>query len=90
MERARLSQARIEKGWSQEYVASSLGVDRITVQRQAQPPLAPMPPVQRCSSRLDFLGNRCRPHHMVWWGKNAAGQILMRRNGRGKGMGVGG
>ncbi len=36
MERARLLAARMAKGWSQEYVASRLNVDRITVQRWEQ------------------------------------------------------
>ena len=43
MERARLSAARMEKGWSQEYVASRLNVDRITVQRWEQNRTTPQP-----------------------------------------------
>lgn len=43
MERARLSAARIENGWSQEYVASCLGVDRMTVQRWEQNRTTPQP-----------------------------------------------
>ena len=43
MERARLSAARIEKGWSQEYVASRLSVDRMTVQRWEQNRTTPQP-----------------------------------------------
>src|SRR5581483_11732295 len=43
MERARLSAARTERGWSQEYVASALGVDRVTVQRWEQHRTTPQP-----------------------------------------------
>jgi transcriptional regulator with XRE-family HTH domain/tetratricopeptide (TPR) repeat protein len=43
MERARLSTARNEKGWSQEYVASRLNVDRVTVQRWEQHRTTPQP-----------------------------------------------
>src|SRR5581483_10086915 len=43
MERARLAAARNERGWSQEYVASSLGVDRITVQRWEKNRTTPQP-----------------------------------------------
>jgi transcriptional regulator with XRE-family HTH domain len=43
MERARLSTARNSKGWSQEYVASRLQVDRVTVQRWEQSKTTPQP-----------------------------------------------
>jgi transcriptional regulator with XRE-family HTH domain len=43
MERARLSAARNGKGWSQEYVASRLNVDRVTVQRWEQKKTTPQP-----------------------------------------------
>src|SRR5579883_80301 len=47
------------------------------------PPLAPTAsgPTMRFPFRF-FGGNGCHPHHMGWWGKNATGQLLMRRNGR--------
>lgn len=46
MERARLSSARNEKGWSQEYLAERVGVERITVQRWEAGRTNPQPPHQ--------------------------------------------